>query len=329
MNFEPISYDHAARLIGKSPWNVSRDAGLLASAHLEAMQTYGRNQCIVGIDIYNVEIEAYGCEITAPDANGMPVAGKPILNDIGDFLPLRFDPVRDGRMPMILQAAQGIRAARPEAEIRIPLSGPFTIACHLFGMENMICELATNPEPATAALMHLAENQLLFARAALEKGFAIALFESAVTPPLLSPKLFADNVLPALHKTLSGLKRGAHPGTQMIIGGDTIRILDAILSLSPSYIICPVETDQEKFMTRIPNRQPVDIRINMNPAVFLPDRREAAMVEARRACAIAKRHPRTSVGTIVPFDADPAIVREVARFIESQPPGNTAILILA
>ena len=174
MKFEPISYDHAARLIGRRPWDVSRDAELLASAHHEAMKTYRCDGCIVGLDIYNVEIEAYGCEIIDPGENGVPVAGKPIFSKVREFMPLQLDPSRDGRIPMVLKAAQRIAEKNPDAEVRIPLSGPFTIACHLLGMENMICELFTNPEPTVAALMHLAENQLQYVRIAVEMGFKIS-----------------------------------------------------------------------------------------------------------------------------------------------------------
>ncbi|MBF0244786.1 MAG: hypothetical protein HQL31_05890, partial [Planctomycetes bacterium] len=63
IKFEPMCYDHAARLIGRRPWEVSRSAGLLALAHEKALETYGHNTAVVGVDIYNVEAEAYGCKI--------------------------------------------------------------------------------------------------------------------------------------------------------------------------------------------------------------------------------------------------------------------------
>ncbi len=60
MKFEPFSYEHAAYLIEKRPWDVSRDYELLVSAHLEEMKVYKSDTCIMGLDIYNVEAEAYG-----------------------------------------------------------------------------------------------------------------------------------------------------------------------------------------------------------------------------------------------------------------------------
>lgn len=315
MKFEPISYDHAAGLIGRSPWEVSRDADLLASAHQRAMEAYGCDGCVVGIDIYNVEAEIYGCQIVEPSGNGVPTAGEPILSGLEQILSLQLDPSKDGRIPMILAAAEKIAGDNPGAEVRIPLSGPFSIASHLLGMENMIIELFTNPEATEAALMHLAGNQLLYVRAAVEKGFKISLFESSVTPPLLSPQMFADSVVPALDKILNGLDGNPQSDSQLIIGGDTVGILGAMSSLSPSYIICPVETDQEAFMAKVAGNHQMTVRINMDPAVFLPGKEEAAMVEAKRVLDLAERYHHTSTGTLIPFDADPQIINKVADFI--------------
>ena len=313
MKFEPISYDHAAQLIGKRPWDVSKNAELLADAHLEAMEKYKLEGCVIGLDIYNVEIEAYGCEIIEPSGNGVPAAGKPIIHEMDEIASLQLDPYNDGRIPMVLDAAQLVAKKNPDADVRIPLSGPFTIACHLLGMENMICELFINPEPAVAALMHLADNQLRYARAAMEKGFKVTLFESSVTPPLLSPQLFSDNVLPALNKIMKKLDGDTH----LIIGGDTVHILDAICSLSPSYIICPFETDQDKFMSLIPDNKKMTTRVNMNPAVFIPGNHEAAIAEAKRVFDLASQYRNTSVGTLIPYEADSNIIEKVSKLIES------------
>ncbi len=317
MEFEPISYDHAAFLIAKRPWQVSRDCELLVAAHLEAMRTYGYNSCIVGIDIYNVEAEAYGCKLSEPDDNGVPVVREPLFERLEEIKSVRLDPANDGRMPMILEAARQISEAKPDADIRIPLSGPFTIACHLFGMENMICELFTNPEPTVSALMHLAENQILYARAASELGFGISLFESSVTPPLLSPQLFSDNVLPSLRRILTRRNGLAGAGSQLIIGGDTVDIAEAMSSLTPSYIICPVETDQERFMSMVAGKSEMAVRVNMNPSVFLPGNVKAARAEAKRTLDIASRHLNTTIGTLLPFDSDSKIVLAISDFFKS------------
>ncbi len=316
MTFEPISYDHAARLIDRRPWDVSRNADLLVAAHEAAMRTYDYSGCIVGVDIYNVEIEAYGCEILEPEGYALPAAGRPPFDQVEDLLSVQLDPIRDGRIPMLLDAATQIREQHPNVRVRIPIAGPFTIACHLLGMENTLCELAINPEPLSAALLHLADNQLKLARAALARDIGLSVFDSSVTPPLLSPDLFGKWVLPSLERLLQELPEDAARETQLIIGGDTLHILDAILSLSPSYIICPVETDQQEFMTAVVDHPDMVVRVNMAPSAFLPGQREAAKKETERVLKLAGVRQQTTIGSLLPFDADPQVVSAVAGWIK-------------
>jgi len=316
MLFEPISYDHAARLIDRRPWDVSRNADLLVTAHEAAMQTYDYPGCIVGVDIYNVEVEAYGCDILEPEGNGLPAAGRPPFDQVADLLSLELDPLRDGRIPMLLDAATQIKKRNPNVQVRLPITGPFTIACHLLGMENTLCELAFNPEPISAALLHLADNQLKLARAALTRQIGLSVFDSSVTPPLLSPDLFGKWVLPSLGRLLRELPEDSARETQLIIGGDTLHILDAMLSLSPAYIICPVETDQHEFMAKVVDHRDMVVRVNMNPSVLLPAQRESAKTEVARVLNLARVRRRATIGCLLPFDADPQIVSEVAGWIE-------------
>jgi len=280
------------------------------------MKTYGCDGCIVGVDIYNVEIEAYGCEILEPEGNRIPAVGKPSLKRVEDFLSLELDPFRDGRIPMVLDSAMRIAERNPNIQVRIPLVGPFTIACHLLGIENCLCELAVNPEPMATALLHLADNQLKYANAAVNKGLKLSVFDSSVTPPILSPRMFSDYVLPSLTRLLHGLPDESAKDIQLIIGGDTVHILDAIASLTPSYIICPVETDQEEFLSRAANYRNMIVRVNMDPSIFLPGRRDVAMTEVKRVIDLANRHGSEVIGSILPYDADTRIVREIAEWIE-------------
>jgi hypothetical protein len=69
--FVPVVYEHAAQLIGKRPWEVSREEDLLVAAHAAAFQRYRLSPVVVGIDIYNVEAEAYGSVLG--DAGGIAI----------------------------------------------------------------------------------------------------------------------------------------------------------------------------------------------------------------------------------------------------------------
>ncbi|MHC4363221.1 MAG: uroporphyrinogen decarboxylase family protein, partial [Planctomycetota bacterium] len=64
--FCPAIYEHMAKLVGRSPSEVSRSAGLLEQAVLAEYETYAPDMLTVGIDIYNVEAEALGSEVAFP-----------------------------------------------------------------------------------------------------------------------------------------------------------------------------------------------------------------------------------------------------------------------
>ena len=63
--FTPVIYEHAARFVGRSPWEVSRDPELMFAAHCAAYLEYRQQVIAVAIDIYNLEAEAYGAKVTA------------------------------------------------------------------------------------------------------------------------------------------------------------------------------------------------------------------------------------------------------------------------
>ena len=81
--------------------------------------------------------------------------------------------------------------------------------------------------------------------------------------------------------------------------------------------VCPIETNQEQFMEHLANHPDTTVRINMDPAVFLPRRHDAAMAEAKRVLDLARCRGNTSVGSLVPFVADPRIIQEVSEFVEA------------
>jgi hypothetical protein len=77
MEFTPVVYEHAAKFIGRRPWEVSRSADLLVEAHAAAYGVYRHAPIVAGIDVYNVEAEAYGAVVGASRENEVPRYGQP------------------------------------------------------------------------------------------------------------------------------------------------------------------------------------------------------------------------------------------------------------
>jgi len=318
MDFSPSVYEHAAFLIGRTPWEVSRDADLLYEAHAEAYRRYRHSPVVVGIDIYNLEAEAYGGLIDKPTGVGIPAVEKPILRSAGELGALEpFDPPSAGRIPMVLEVARRLAADFSDADVRVPVSGPFSIAASLVGFETLLCDVLTQPDEAAAGLMRLVDGQIGFSHAINRAGLDVAFFESAAAPPLLSPEMFRRVELPALRSTIDGTASVMGHPIPCIIGGHTTPILPHILETGTKYVICPIETDQKAFMRAIWDRTDVRVRVNTSSEVMVRGTRDAIRAEVDRIVALTAGRANVCLGTgALPYEAPPENVLLVKAYCE-------------
>ena len=302
--FSPSVYEHAAFLIGMTPWEVSHDVELLWRAHRTAYEIYHHSPIVVGIDIYNIEAEAYGCTVERPGGNGIPAITRGILESIEEGRSLKpFDPEVDGRIGMIIEAGKRLAAEFPDADVRVPVSGPFSIAVSLRGLGGLLEDVAFSPREVSRFLRQLVEAQVRLCQAVVEAGIDVAFFESAAAPPLLSPKHFREVELPALKEAMERVGEAVGHPVPCIIGGDTEPILDEILSTGTGYIICPAETDQEAFMERFGDHTDVKVRINLTPNTVAYGSREDILTEVDRILKLADGRSNVLLGTgAVPYE---------------------------
>ncbi len=267
--FTPVIYEHAARFVGRSLWDVSRDPELLLAAHRGAYLHYRHQVITVGIDIYHLEAEAYGAKVEKTSEEGIPAILKPLFSSLDEGLTLKpFDPDHDGRIAMVIGAAQRLKREFPEADVRIPVTGPFSMAFNLCGIGNLCEDVVMRPEETAKFLMCLAENQAVFCQAIAKAKLGVAFFESAASPPILSPSLFHEIEMPALRRTLEVAADCVGHPVPCIMGGNTYPVLEDILSTGTNYLVCNVETDQAAFVEKVSRTHPhVKIRVNLDSGV--------------------------------------------------------------
>ena len=189
MQFCPSVYEHAAGLIGKTPWEVSRNSRLLSKAHIEAFRLYNHRPVVVGIDIYNLEAEAYGATVERPAGIGVPAILRHPYSTAKELMTLEpFNPKADGRIPMVIEAAGRVADECPEADVKIPLSGPFSLAINLMGFENLLCEIMTSPDLVARTLSHLVAGQVEFCKEVVRRGFPDKIGIASCPPPRLASK---------------------------------------------------------------------------------------------------------------------------------------------
>jgi uroporphyrinogen decarboxylase len=316
--FNPSVYEHAARFAGRSPWEVSRDPELMFQGHRAAWLAYRHTPIVVGIDIYNLEAEAYGAKIEVPGADGIPAIREPFFQTLDEALDLQpFNPARDGRIATVLEVGRRLARELPEADVRIPVAGPFSLAFNLRGIRQLCEDAALRPDDAAAWLMRLAENQTCFTRAIAAAGLDVAFFESAAAPPLLSPRQFRALELPALRRILELTANVVGHPVPCIMGGNTRLILDDILSTGTGYVVCNVETDQQRFVDRLCQTHPhVNVRINMDPRIVACDDPEKIYREVDRILSIAAGRPNCLMGTgCLPLETPPENIGLIQRYL--------------
>lgn len=320
MELSPSVYEHAAAVIGRTPWEVSRDESLLYTAHAAAYQLYRHQPIMPGIDIYNLEAEAYGGVVEPATGIGIPAVTCPLYDSVDGLAQVSpFDPHSEGRIPMILRVAQRLAERFPEAVVRVPVSGPFSIASNLVGFENLLVEVARQPEKVAEALRKLVPGQIAFAEAIRECGVDVAFFESAACPPLLSPANFRRVELPALRAILQGMAEVLGHPVPCIIGGDTTPILEAILETGTHYVVAPFETDQTAFMRKIWDRTEVHVRINTDVEVLARGTWEQIQAEADRILALVRGRPNVCMGTgALPYETPPENVLRLRDYLAQQ-----------
>jgi uroporphyrinogen decarboxylase len=302
--FQPAIYEHAAAIIHKTPWQVSRDENLLVQAHSAAYERYGHTPITVGIDIYNLEAEAYGATVNPVQGQDIPTISTPLFEDPTQLLALEpLDPAGSGRLPMLIKAGQKLKRTFPKADIRIPVSGPFSIASLLLGFETLLMTAITEIDTLQQALNHLAALQFNFLQAIQRAELKVTLFESAATPPLISPALFKKIELEPLSKLIATIRdlQGISPA--LILGGDTALLVDDLVSTGAGYLICPAETDQDLFMKSMQAYPDVMIRINMQSRIVAAGSRQEIFEEVHRVLRLAESRERVCIGTgVLPYE---------------------------
>lgn len=316
--FTPVIYEHAARFTGRSPWAVSRDPELLFAGHRAAYLEYHQQVIAVGIDIYNLEAEAYGARVEIPSEGAIPAIHQPLLATLEAGLTLKpFDPQSDGRIAMVIAVGQRLKREFPDADVRIPVAGPFSIAFNLRGINNLCVDAITQPETTAQLLMRLAENQYYLCGAIAAAGLDIAFFESAASPPLLSPRQFHELELPALRRILAVAADCLGHPVPCIMGGNTYPILEDILSTGTNYVACNIETNQAAFVESVCGSHPhIQIRVNLDPVVVACQEPTRIYKGIDHVLAIAGGRPNCVMGTgAMPFETPLENIRLIKEYL--------------
>lgn len=270
--FVPSIYEHGAAVIGREPGQVSRSADLMAAAAVESWRRYAHDIVSVGIDIYNVEAEAFGCavsdgaEASIPGVTSHPLAGGDAPDPADLPIP---QPDEANRLGLIADAsASVVREIGSDVWVYACMGGPFSQAVELRGFENFIADICLAPETAHALLERTTELSIQQARRLSARGAGVYLFESWATIPLIDPHIFGRFVVPYNKRVIDAVAAEfATPPPAVIMGGDTAILMDFFIEVGTSLVVADFNTDFDFMRARIADR-PMIIRGCADPKVI-------------------------------------------------------------
>ncbi len=252
--FVPSIYEHGANVIGHPPGDVCLSVDLMAEAALKSWEAYEHDLVTVGVDIYNIEAEAFGCPVAVGVENGIPgITGHPLEEqETLDVSALTVPaPAPSNRLQLIVDASR--RVADELADkvwVYGCMGGPFSQAVELRGFENLIVDTMLAPERVHALLEKTTELCLQQAARFGEVGCSVNIFESWATLPLIPPDIFGAYVVPYNKRVIAMVKeRFDVPPPAVIMGGNTALLMDHFIECGTSLVVADYNADFD-FMRR-------------------------------------------------------------------------------
>jgi len=302
--FIPAIYEHKAALINESPSMVCRDETLLVRALEEEYNTYQADLLVVGIDVYNVEPEAVGAKVKYFTSNDVPSIIERPLEHKGTIEDLKIpNPERDGRMPLMINAGREImRRVGQDVMVWGAVSGPFSLASNLVRADKLLLMTITEPAFIHALMEFSSKVMIAYAKAWMDAGLGIIVFDSFCSPPLISPQTYRQLVLPYHTKIMDFFKQEGMRHRALIIGGDTTEIAEDIAKTGANLILCDYNADLDHYLT-VSEQAKITIRCNVDPALVCQGSIAEIAYAGDKAVSRGKVHSRFILGTgVLPYN---------------------------
>jgi uroporphyrinogen decarboxylase len=318
--FVPTIYEHAAALIGVTPSAMARSEELIVMGQLESYSRYGHDLVAVGIDIYNLEAEAMGCSVQYFEDNSIPSVNMHVLAD--GSVPAESlqvpDPESSGRMPMLLSACEKIRRdIGREVPVSAAAVGPFTLAALLRGFETLVVDMLEEPECAEKLLDFSCEVAFSFGEAMIKRGLGIALNDSWISPPLMSPRLYKRFVFDRHKKLIGRLKEAGATSVGLISGGNTQPIAEYLVQTGSSILLADYGVDLAAYKEKA-SAAGIVLRGSIKASLLETGTEEEIVAQAKEVLSIGAPGGRFVLGCgVVPFGTDPRRVLLLKKLAEA------------
>ena len=185
------------------------------AAHREAEAMAGlaaAGHTVLGFDnvmpLFSVwhESEALGCTVDWGHKGSMPAGRTALMDELHDLPEIPADLLDRPGCAVPLRALALLRKEfGSHVSVTGKVFGPWTLAYHVFGMENFLIATLLEPDLVRAALRHLMQVTIRFGRAQLAAGADSLTLADHCTRDLCSPEAYQEFLMPIhaeLKKTL-------------------------------------------------------------------------------------------------------------------------------
>lgn len=210
----PFAGCHSGALIGATATEILRSEDLMVKGAAAVVARYRPDGIPVTFDL-QIEAEAMGCELTWADENPPAVCAHPMQNGVP--LEALQPPTREsGRIAAVLGATERIRKAHPDIAVYGLITGPFTLALHLYGT-NLFMAMFDDPDGVQRLMEFCSRVGRSMAAWYLEAGADVI----AVVDPMTSqigPDQFREFATPHIEPIFQAIRDQGGLGSFFVCG---------------------------------------------------------------------------------------------------------------
>jgi [methyl-Co(III) methanol-specific corrinoid protein]:coenzyme M methyltransferase len=226
------------------------------------------------------ESAALGCEVDWRDRESMPVSHSTVWSG-PEEIRLPDDFLEQPSIKAILEAIHSLRGKYGhQVAIVGKVMGPWTLAYHLYGIQDFLMETYTDPDRVRGFLDRLKEITVLFGLAQIRAGADALCLADHATGDLVGPWTYRDFLLP-VHQELT--QRLGCP-LVLHICGDTLDRLGHICEAGFDCFHFDSKVDARAAVTEVDGRISLMGNVN-NPEILLNGSPEQVAEQARYAMA--------------------------------------------
>jgi len=268
--FMPAIYDLKPVLINAPLHTFGQDEDQLIRALNFEVEELKLESLTVAYDIYNIEAEAVGCKISRDPSIGMPEIAAPLIHSLSEINTLEDPTEISGRMPLFVNATEKAQQLYGNVlPVRAGISGPFSMASKIFPQDDLLMETMLNPEGVYNLLKYCTQIIRLYIAAYLRTGAGVVIFDSFVSPPMISPDSYRELVLPFHQELFDMLSDNNILQRTLIVGGNTASLIPDFVKTGATQLLLDFNIPLEESKAFLQEYNDIVFRVNLPPALFI------------------------------------------------------------